>query len=59
VKWRKKLAELEPSAMNTEGERLNIIEAINHLERLAWATTEPTEIFKCTRQMVKWRERLV
>ena len=59
VKWREKFAELEPSATNTERERLNIIEAINHLERLAWATTEPTEIFEYTRQIVKWRERLV
>ena len=45
-------------AMKPEEERRNIIEAIEHLEKLLWAATDPGEIFEYTRQIVKWRKKL-
>jgi hypothetical protein len=44
--------------MSVEEERSNMIDAIEHLERLAWATTDATEIADYTRQIVRWRQKL-
>jgi len=45
-------------SLGPEEERLNIIQAIEHLEGLIRESTDPTEIADYTRQIVGWRKRL-
>ena len=44
--------------MDPEEERRNIIEAINHLEQMMFAATDPNEIADYARQIAGWRRRL-
>ena len=44
--------------MSSEEERLNIMQAVAHLERLIRASTDPTQVADCTRQIVGWPQRL-
>jgi hypothetical protein len=45
--------------MTPEEDRLNIAEVINHLEELVRDANDAAEIFDYTRQIVKWRKKLL